>query len=122
MDAGVTAELPPSLTPLGGSDPDTVAALPQGSTRGEGECAAPVSGRETALGREGQAEASVGSDLNPSSQCCLRGVTLCTRPESVSMIPSGGGHIQQGPGRAHTLSAELGRPEGAVKIPHPRGG
>lgn len=58
-------------------------------------------GRETALGREGQAEASVCSDLNPCSQCCLRGVTLCTRPESVSMFPSGGGHIQQGPGRAH---------------------
>lgn len=51
---GVTAELPPSLTPVGGPDPDTVAALPQGSTRGEGECAAPASGKRNSSG-EGRA-------------------------------------------------------------------
>lgn len=56
MDEGVTAELPPSLIPLRGSDPDTMSGL--ASRVGKASVRPLHPRRETALEREGQADGS----------------------------------------------------------------
>lgn len=71
-------------------------------------------GRETAPGREGQADASIRSDLNRGRQRWLHGV-----PKISWRVPI---WRQPHPSRDQTLTAELGRHEGAVKITSPFAG
>jgi len=111
------AELPPSLTPLGGSELDTVSGLARREARCRGRRAAGTVpspalrlGRETAPGREGQADTSVRSDLNLCSQCWLQGVVLCA-PQNQSACSH---RRWPRPGRDHTLAAALGRQEGGL--------
>lgn len=114
-------ELPPSLTSLGGSDPDTVSGLAGGKRVGEGKASVwqPVGtggtvplptlrlGRETAPRREGQTKASVRSDLNLCSQRWLEGVILCTPRNRSAYSHLEVAASQQGP-HAHSRAGAAG--------------
>lgn len=122
------------LTPLGGSDPDTASGLAGGKRVAGGKVSAwqlagaggtvpsPTLrlGGETAPRREGQADASIRSDLNLQPVLAVRCHPLCP-PKLVSVFPSRGGGVpagtRQGP-HTHSKAGAAGG-GGPVKITSP---